>query len=132
MRLRITSPFPAEFEQIVSSVVDGALAVHKELGPGLLEGVYADAMAIELAYRGLKYERERRITLTYRGKPLRSHRLDLVVDNRILLELKAVERLMPIHRSQVIGYLRASALRLALLINFNTDWLRSQIKRVVL
>ena len=131
MSLRIASPFPPEFEGVVTSVIDGALAVHNELGPGLIEGVYSDAMAIELAYRNPKFERQRPTTLSYRGKPLRTHRLDLVVESQIILELKAVERLMPIHRSQMIGYLRASGLRLGLLINFNSDWLRGQIKRVV-
>jgi GxxExxY protein len=131
MPLRIPSPFPPEFEALVSSVIDGALDVHNFLGPGLLEAVYADAMVVELTHRGLKFERERYVTLSYRGKPLRSQRLDLVVEEQILLELKAVERLMPVHKAQAAGYLRASGLKLALLINFNCDWLRGNIKRII-
>jgi GxxExxY protein len=117
---------------MVSAILDGAGDVHNALGPGLMEKVYSDAMAIELAHRGLKFEREKPVTLTYRGKPLRTHRLDMVVENEVLLELKSVERLMPIHRSQVLGYLRGSELRLGLLINFNAYMLKDQIKRVVL
>lgn len=132
MQLRIPSPLEPETENIVTNVIDGAVAVHKELGPGLLERTYADAMSIELRHRKIRFEREREILLFYRGEPLRTHRIDLIVEDRMLLELKAVDRLAPVHRAQVLSYLKASRLRLGLLINFNADWLRGNIRRIIL
>lgn len=132
MSLRIASPLPDETERIVTEVIDAAVDVHFELGPGLLESIYSDAMAIELSRRAIPYERERTLMLFFKTHPLRTQRLDFVVAGQILLELKAVERLAPVHQAQVLSYLKASRLRLGLLINFNSANLKGHIKRFVL
>src|SRR5262245_28903571 len=132
MSLRIHSPLPEETERIVSAVIDSAIEVHRELGPGLIESIYGDAIGIELTSRGLKYERERAVMLFFKEHPLRTHRLDFVVEGQVLLELKAVERLAPVHQAQVLSYLKASRLRIAILINFNCANLNGQIRRFVL
>jgi GxxExxY protein len=132
MKLRLPSPLDAQTEELVTQIIDGAVAVHSALGPGLLERTYADAMTIELDYRGIKFEREREVALFYRGKRLKSHRIDLVVEGTVLLELKAVDRLAPIHQAQVLSYLKASNLRIGLLINFNANWIKGNIRRIIL
>jgi GxxExxY protein len=130
--LRITSPLPAEIEQLATEIVDAAFEVHQELGPGLVESMYAAAMTIELECRKVPFKREHEILLHYKGRPLGLHRLDLVVGGLVLVELKAVDRLHPTHHAQVVSYLRASKLRLALLINFNAAVIKGQIRRVIL
>ena len=132
MTFRLPSPLTAATEAIVTSVVDSALEVHRRLGPGLLESIYGDALAIELDYRGIAFERERPLPIYYRDHLLRIHRIDMVVMNEVLVELKAVERLALVHQAQVISYLRASQLRIGLLINFNSDRLKGSIRRVIL
>jgi GxxExxY protein len=108
------------------------LKVHRRLGPGLLESIYGDALAIELDYRKIPFEREWPVSIYYRDQLLRVQRIDMVVMNQILLELKAVERLALVHQAQVISYLRASQLRIGLLINFNSDRLKGSIIRIIL
>jgi GxxExxY protein len=130
--LRIKSPFPESTEQLASEVIDAAIEVHRRLGAGFLERTYVDALTIEFEFRGLSFEREREVLLKYRDKPLRTHRMDLVVGGEILVEVKSVERLNPVHHAQVISYLTASDLRLALLMNFNSATLKSQMRRIVL
>ena len=129
--LRIKSPFPESTERLASEVVDAAIEVHKRLGAGFLEAMYVDALTIEFEFRGLSFERERGVMLRYRDKPLRTHRLDLVVGGEILVEVKSVERLAPVHHAQVISYLKASDLHLAFLMNFNSAVLKSQLRRIV-
>ena len=130
--LRIESPFSESTERLASEVVDAAIEVHRRLGAGFLESMYVDALTIEFEYRGLLFERERPVLVTYRDKPLRTHRLDLVVGSEILVEVKSVDRLAPVHHAQVISYLTASGLRLAFLMNFNSAVLKSQLRRIVL
>jgi GxxExxY protein len=132
MPLRLPSPLSQSTELIVTQTIDSALAVHRHLGPGLLEAIYADAMAIELDYRGLKVERQRQVILYFRDRPLRQHRLDMVIAGEVLVELKAVDRLHPVHHAQVLTYLRASRLKIGLLINFKAVLLKGNIKRVIL
>jgi GxxExxY protein len=98
----------------------------------ILEGIYQDALVIELEAAGLGVRREVPIVLEYRGHSLRQHRIDLIVEHRVIVELKAVERLDRIHQAQLISYLRAIRLRLGLLMNFNTEQLRWALRRVVL
>jgi GxxExxY protein len=129
--LRIRSSLPEAIEQLVTQIIDSALEVHRQLGPGLLESIYSDALTIELEHRGIAFERERKVQLLYRERPLRMHKLDLVVANEVLVEIKAVERLAPIHQAQVLSYLRSSKLGVGLLINFNAEWLRGNIRRFV-
>lgn len=114
-------------------VIGAAIAVHRELGPGLLESAYAECLALELRGRGIPFAREVSLPLHYRGQPTSAHyRLDFVVNGVVLAELKAVDQLHPIHTSQVLTYLRLSGLKLALLINFNVPVLKDGIKRLSL
>lgn len=131
MLRRVVSPLPVEVERVAQATIGCALEVHKRLGPGFLEGVYHDAMAIEMGLAGLSAIREVPIQLEYRGRPLRQHRLDLVVEGCVIVELKAVDRLERIHHAQVISYLRASRLRLGLLMNFNSEYLKQSLRRVI-
>jgi GxxExxY protein len=131
MLSRVNTELPADTERAAERIIGCAIEVHRQLGPGFLEGIYQDALSIELESAGLRFQREVPIILQYRNRPLRSHRLDLVVENQIIVELKAVEHLDRIHRAQIISYLRASGLRLGLLMNFNVEVLKSALKRVV-
>jgi GxxExxY protein len=130
--LKIPSPLTDEIEALVTRVIGCCIEVHRVLGPGLLESVYLRAICIELDAAGIAYEREKLVSLEYKGVPLAHHRLDLVVENELVVEAKCVEGLQPVHRAQLLGYLRASKLRIGLLINFNTPVLRDGIKRIVL
>ena len=132
MPVRVSSTLDEATEAIVSRVIGAAIAVHTALGPGLLEAIYADAMAIELEWLGLCFERERTVSLQYREQPLRVQRLDLVVEGRVLVEIKAIERLHLVHQAQVMSYLRASGLRVGLLMNFNAYLLRDGLRRIVM
>lgn len=131
MEFTLPSPLSETTECIVRETIGCAIEVHKRLGPGLLEGIYADALAIELDFRKLRFDREHEIAIRYRGHQLRSHRADLIVEGQVLVELKAVERLEPLFHAQVISYLRASGLRVGLLMNFNSRFLRDGLRRVV-
>ena len=113
-------------------ILGAAIDVHKELGPGLLESVYEEGLIIELYSRGLTVARQRELVLTYKGRELQSKlRLDLVVNDLVIVEVKAIERLASIHESQLLTYLRLANKRLGLLINFNATTLKNSIRRVV-
>jgi len=130
--LHLPSPLGPELEALVQRTIGCCIAVHRELGPGLVETIYQRAVGYELEASGVPFEREKPIPINYRGKRLYVHRLDLVVSGQILLELKAVDRLHPVHQAQVISCLRVSKLRLGLLVNFNVPLLRQGIRRIVL
>ena len=130
--LRIQSPLPSDLEDVVHKTIGCCIEVHRILGSGLLESPYSKAAAIELTVNGIPFEREKEYLVTYRGQPLCHQRVDFVVDGRLLLELKAVDRLTAVHRAQVLSYLRLSKLPIALLINFNEVVLRNGIKRIIL
>lgn len=132
MLRRVHSPLPERTERIAELTIGCAIEVHRRLGPGLLEGIYQDAMVIELQTASLSVRREVPISLTYRGQPLRPHRLDLVVEECLVLELKAVQRLDRIHQAQLLSYLRATGIRLGLLMNFNGEDLKAGLRRVIL
>src|SRR5262245_26050355 len=104
MPLRIQSPLPLEVEALVTRIIGAAVEVHRRLGPGLTEGQYEDALIIELGTESVSVERQRTVTITYRGQPLRPQRIDLIVEGQVLVEVKAVERLMSVHQSQIISY----------------------------
>ena len=119
-------------DQISNRVIGAALNVHRELGPGMLEGAYKACLMFELLDQGLEVEREKALPITYRGHRLDcGYRLDLLVDNSIVVEVKAVARLDPVHFAQVLSYLRQTRLSLGLLINFNVRWLRDGVRRIV-
>ncbi len=131
MTLRIPSPLPESLEAIVTHIIGVAIEVHRRLGPGLGEGQDEDAMRIELEFQRLKFEHQRVVVIEYRGRRLRPHRIDLIVENQVVVELKAVESLVPLHYAQVRAYVRATKLRIGLLINFNAPTLTNNIKRVI-
>ncbi len=119
-------------EQLAHEIIGAAIEVHKAFGPGLLEQSYEAALAYELELRGVPFERQKNIPLKYKGKSVAESRLDFLVGNQVVVELKAVDNILPIHQAQVISYLKISGLKLGLLINFNVPVLRQGIKRVII
>lgn len=120
-------------KQLTHEIIGAAIEVHKVLGPGLLESAYAECLARELALRGIPFEREKPLPVVYKDVKLEcGYRVDLLVDGRVIVELKAVEALAPIHEAIVLTYLRLSGCKIGLLINFHTQVLKDGIKRLVL
>lgn len=114
-------------------VVDAAFQVHKARGPGLLESVYETCLEYEFQQRGIRFERQRSMPITYGSVRIEAGlRLDFLVDDQVVVELKAVEMVLPVHKAQVLSYLRLAGKRIALLINFNVPLIRDGIKRFVL
>ena len=109
-----------------------AIEVHRHLGPGLLESAYEDCLAFELEQAGLAIRRQVELPVIYKGIRLAiGYRLEIVVDDRLVLEIKAVERVLPVHEAQLLTYLRMSGLRAGLVLNFNHVVLKEGIRRVV-
>jgi GxxExxY protein len=121
-----------ELDTFAKVVIDAAIEVHRELGPGYVESVYEEALAIELIARHVDFERQKIIAVDYKGWQVGQGKVDIVVGGRLIVELKAVEKLLPVHRAQVISYLKATAQPLGLLVNFNERLLRDGIWRIVL
>ena len=118
-------------EALRERVIGCAIAVHRELGPGLLESIYRDCLVIELKAAGLRVEQEHCVCLHYRGELVSTAlRMDLLVEGQLVIEVKAVERLHPIHSAQVITYLKLAASPFALLLNFNVTRLTAGLKRL--
>jgi GxxExxY protein len=116
---------------ISGQIVDSAMAVHTALGPGLLESAYQAALAFELRSRDFNVQTELPLPVTYRDVVLEiGYRLDLVVEDEVVVEIKSVDSLAPIHQAQLLSYLRLSGKRLGLLLNFNVVHLRDGIKRL--
>ena len=108
-------------DKFSKEIIGVAIEVHRHLGPGLLESAYEECMSHELNLRGLSFERQKPLALTYKGKNLDcGYRLDIVVEGLVILELKAVDRIEPIHEAQLLTYLKLSDLKLGILINFNS------------
>lgn len=123
---------PQEIEALAAATVQAALAVHRALGPGLLESAYQECLTIELTEAGFQCEREKVLPLTYRGRSIdHAYRLDLVVNGQLLVELKAIESVQPVHRVQVATYLKLLKLPLGLLINFNVPLIKDGITRIL-
>ena len=121
-----------ELDRLAHDVIGAAIEVHRILGPGFLESVYEEAMCVELGLRGIPFVRQYLSSVDYKGRAVGEHRLDLLVGDVLVVELKAVDALAPVHSAQVMSYLKANGKQLGLLINFNTPVLRQGIKRVVL
>ncbi len=118
--------------EVARAVIGAAIEVHRALGPGLLESVYEECLAMELEMRSLSYDRQRRVAVQYKGRRVAAElRIDLLVDDQVIVELKAVEKLLPVHGAQLLSYLRLTGRSLGLLINFNVPLLRDGVKRVV-
>ena len=126
-------PIQPATERVAREVIDAAFRVHSALGPGLLEGVYETCLVHELTQRGLRVMRQVAVPIVYDTLRLEAGlRLDLVVDDCVVVELKAVEALLPVNQAQLLSYLRLTGHRLGLLLNFNVPLIRDGIKRMVL
>ena len=119
-------------DKLARSVIGAAIEVHRHLGPGLQEPLYAPALQIELSLRGIPFQSEVILPVRYKEHPLGTRKIDLLVDERLVVELKSVEAFAPIHTAQLIAYLRLTGKHLGLLINFNVTLLKDGVKRVVL
>jgi GxxExxY protein len=121
-----------DLNRISSEIISAAVAVHKELGPGLLESVYQSCMIVELDTRGIGYDSEVALPVLYRGIKVNEEgfRLDLLVEDTVIVELKSVEKLLPVHKKQLLTYLRLTKKPLGLLINFNEVKLVDGITRI--
>ncbi len=130
---KVHEALPPETDKISRSIVDAALTVHRALGPGLLESVYEECLAYELKKRGHNVAQQLSLPVVYDSITLDAgYRIDLMVDHAVIVEIKAVAALAPIHEAQLLTYLRFSRRRLALLINFNVVLLKNGIKRLIL
>lgn len=119
-------------EAISRRVIGFAIKVHKALGPGLFEHAYEDCMVFELARSGLNFERQVALPLIYEGVRLgRVYRADIVIEKSVLLEIKSVESILPIHKTQTLTYLRLSGCRIGLLMNFNSQMLKEGLRRLI-
>ena len=123
-------PIPKDGEDASRAVVEAAIEVHRHLGPGLIESVYERALIHELNLRGLTVQRQVPIQVKYKDLEIDGQRLDLIVEPGLVVELKTVEAVLPIHEAQLISYLRSGGYRLGLLINFRTKLLKNGIKRI--
>ncbi len=127
------APIPEEVEIVVRQIVDAGLKVHQAMGPGLLESVYETCLAWELTRRSVPVQKQVVLPVEYDGQMIEAgFRLDLLVDNKVIVEIKAAEKFLPIHEAQLLTYLRLSGCRLGLLMNFNTKLLRDGLRRIVL
>ena len=122
-----------ELNQLSSQIIRAAINVHKELGPGLLESVYQSSMVIELRYMGTNVQSEVPLPIFYRGEKVHEEgfRLDLLVEDTIIVELKSVEKVQAVHKKQLLTYLRLANKPLGLLINFNETVLKDGITRII-
>ena len=127
-----TVPIPQEVEDVGYRVIGCGQTVHKVLGPGYKEIIYHRAFGLELDAQGLRFECEKKILVPYKDHLIDGHRLDLVIEGGVIVELKAIPRVTELHRRQVLSYLKATGLRLGYVINFNSEVLKDGTRRVVL
>ena len=127
-----STPFTEAEERVIQNVIGAAIQVHRVLGPGYLESFYRKAMCAELRDRSIPFQTEVGVDVFYLRERLGTHRIDLVVSDLLIVELKAVERLEAVHRRQVVSYLKSTRLRGGLLVNFNVELLKHGLQRVVL
>jgi len=121
-----------EVNELTRTIIGSAIRVHRELGPGLLESAYEGALAFELADQRLKVVRQKPIAVMYRGQDMgEGYRIDLFVEDQVIVELKTVDCLAPIHQAQLLSYLKLADCRVGLLVNFHTERLTDGVKRLV-
>jgi GxxExxY protein len=125
------SVLTSETDALITRIIGCAIRVHSELGPGFLETIYATALGVEFEHSGIGFEREKPIVVRYRNQVIAGQRLDFVVEEQAILEIKAALRLEPIFQAKLISYLRATNLKVGLLINFNVPLVKDGIKRIV-
>jgi GxxExxY protein len=121
-----------ENDPLTERIIGFAIDIHRHLGPGLLESAYEECLAFELKQAGILFERQINVPVVYKSIRLDcAYRLDLMIENQLIVEIKSVERLIPIHEAQLITYLRLTGLQVGLLLNFNSDVLKNGIRRLV-
>ena len=131
-RQRAPSSDEADLNAITHEIIAAAIEVHRQLGPGLLESAYRECVCYELSQMGLAFTREVQLPLSYKGLKLDcSYRIDLLVEDEIVVELKSVEQILPVHSAQLLTYLKAAHKQVGLLINFNVPVLKDGIRRIV-
>ena len=131
--MKAFEPLPDETERIAREIVDAAFRVHTVMGPGLLETVYEACMVHELHRRRLRVQTQVSVPISYEGVRLASDlQLDMLVEERVIVEVKAVEKMNPVFQAQLLSYLRLRGLRLGLLVNFTVPFIKDGIKRVIL
>jgi GxxExxY protein len=131
--IKFHEPIPEAMEGVARAVIGCAITVHRVLGPGFKEPIYQRALCLELDSHGISYESEKRVSVRYKQWEIPGHRLDLLVGGCVIVELKADSKLKELHRRQVLSYLKATDLRLGLLVNFNLEILKDGgIMRVAL
>ena len=130
--MRLRTPLPEETERTITAIIGCAIEVHRALGPGYLESIYKRAMIIEMASRGLSFEAERPVYVLYRGVRIPGQRVDLIVGDQVIVEMKAIVRVDDVHRAQVMSYMKTTGLRAGLLINFRVPVLKQGLQRFVL
>jgi GxxExxY protein len=118
--------------KLTEKVIGCAIEVHRVLGPGLLESVYEEVLCVELSVAGLKFQRQVNIPAVYKGRQVGQYRIDLIVEESVIVELKSVDKHDPVFEAQVLTYLRVIGKKVGLLINFNSKLLRSRVKRFAL
>ena len=119
-------------EELTEKILAAAIEVHREIGPGLLESAYEECLCRELVDRGLHFERQRELPVVYKGQPVASaYRVDMIVEGKVIVELKSVETILKVHEAQLLTYLRMTGISIGLLINFNVPVLRDGIRRLV-
>lgn len=121
------------YEDLTEKIIGAAIEVHKELGPGLLENVYSECLSYELSQLGLHYKKELNLPVKYKTELLDcNYRVDFLIEDKVIVELKSVEKILKVHEAQLLTYMKLSDKRVGLLINFNTDTLKAGIKRFIL
>jgi GxxExxY protein len=122
-----------EFENITREIIGAAIEVHKQLGPGLLESAYEECLVFELKQKGYRVERQKPVPVMYKEIKLDyGYRIDVLVENKVLLELKSIEAIAPVHEAQILTYMKFSGIKIGLLMNFNVTVLKNGLKRFVL
>ena len=121
-----------DLNDLTGAIIGAAIEVHRNLGPGLLESAYESCLMWELRQKNLKVEPQVPVPIRYKGLQLDAgYRIDLLVQEKIIVELKAIDKIQPIHTAQVLTYLKMTELKMALILNFNVELMRSGIKRIV-
>ena len=121
-----------ELNKITEKIIGCAIEVHRNLGPGLLESIYESALCVEFDNNDVEYQRQILIPVRYKGNIIGEHKLDLLVENEIIVELKAIDKMAPIFEAQLLSYLKMAKKKLGLLINFNSIQLKEGLKRIIL
>ena len=120
-------------DRISKEIIRCAIEVHKQLGPGLLESIYEECLCKEFEFNEIKYTKQKEIPIVYKNVKLpEKYRIDLIIEDMVIIEIKCVESILPVHQSQLLTYLKLTGLRLGLILNFNTNLMKNGIKRVVL